>query len=74
MNMNQIISLVFLQVEIVIWVLVGNFVKYNYYFVFDIVCQICKQFINVNMLWLGFCGGKVWDLVMGQVQYICCMF
>ncbi|ENH4869263.1 virulence protein SpvA, partial [Salmonella enterica] len=74
MNMNQTTSPALSQVETAIRVPAGNFAKYNYYSVFDIVRQTRKQFINANMSWPGSRGGKAWDLAMGQAQYIRCMF
>ncbi|EGP3767350.1 TPA_asm: virulence protein SpvA [Salmonella enterica subsp. enterica serovar Typhimurium] len=74
MNMNQTTSPALSQVETAIRVPAGNFAKYNYYSVFDIVRQTRKQFINANMSWPGSRGGKTWDLAMGQAQYIRCMF
>ncbi|EOF2111208.1 virulence protein SpvA, partial [Salmonella enterica subsp. enterica serovar Enteritidis] len=49
MNMNQTTSPALSQVETAIRVPAGNFAKYNYYSVFDIVRQTRKQFINANM-------------------------
>ncbi|EBI2582916.1 virulence protein SpvA, partial [Salmonella enterica] len=53
MNMNQTTSPALSQVETAIRVPAGNFAKYNYYSVFDIVRQTRKQFINANMSWPG---------------------
>lgn len=60
MNMNQTTSPALSQVETAIRVPAGNFAKYNYYSVFDIVRQTRKQFINANMSWPGSRGGKAW--------------
>lgn len=49
---------------------VGAFAEKNYHSVFDIVRQSRKQFITANASWLGARSGKVWDLAMGQAQYI----
>ncbi|EOE7830143.1 virulence protein SpvA, partial [Salmonella enterica subsp. enterica serovar Enteritidis] len=57
MNMNQTTSPALSQVETAIRVPAGNFAKYNYYSVFDIVRQTRKQFINANMSWPGSRGG-----------------
>lgn len=74
MNMNQTTSPALSQVETAIRGPAGNFAKYNYYSVFDIVRQTRKQFINANMSWPGSRGGKARDLAMGQAQYIRCLF
>lgn len=74
MNMNQTTSPALSQVETAIRVPAGNFAKYNYYSVFDIVRQTRKQFINANMSWPCSREGKARDLAMGQAQYIRCLF
>lgn len=74
MNMNQTTSPALSQVETAIRGPAGNFAKYNYYSVFDIVRQTRKQFINANMSWPGSRGGKARDLAMGQAPYIRCLF
>ncbi|EAM8937526.1 virulence protein SpvA [Salmonella enterica subsp. houtenae] len=66
MNMNQTTSPALSQVETAIRVPAGNFAKYNYYSVFDIVRQTRKQFINANMSWPGSRGGIATSLPSEQ--------
>lgn len=46
------------------------FANHNFFSVFDIVRQPRQLFINSSRPWLGAQSGKVWDLAMGQAQYI----
>lgn len=73
MNMNQTTSPALSQVETAIRVPAGNFAKYNYYSVFDIVRQTRKQFINANMSWPGSRGGKpgTWRWARRSISAAC---
>ncbi|CAH5248274.1 28.1 kDa virulence protein [Klebsiella oxytoca] len=58
------------QIEKLLRVSPGTFVENKYFSIFDIISQSRQEFISANLSWLGNRGNKVYDLALGQAEYI----